>query len=88
MEKILSSGHTYSALIALLFTAGSVAFNPGIPWFAWVAAFLFLFCVAEFTSSYIKADGSAAERKRSLIVLGFAGAAAVVFILALVALVR
>lgn len=88
MEKIFTSAHMYSALIALLFTAGSVAFNPGIPWFAWVAAFLFLFCVAEFTSSYIKADGSAAEGKRSLIVLGFAGAAALVFILAVLALAR
>lgn len=54
MKKLKTSNHLYNALIALAITATAIPFNPGIPWFAWVGAFILLLVIAELISTTLK----------------------------------
>ena len=65
MEKLSASNHVYSTLVALAITAVAILFNPGIPWFAWVGAFLLLFFVAELVSLFIKTGGADGKKKKT-----------------------
>ena len=47
MNKSSIGKHTYSVLIALVITAVAIPFSPGIPWLAWLGAFIVLLAVAE-----------------------------------------
>ena len=64
MEKLSASNHVYSTLVALAITAVAILFNPGIPWFAWVGAFLLLFFVAELVL-FIKTGGAEGKKKKT-----------------------
>lgn len=84
MEKLSTSNHVYSALVALAITAVAIPFNPGIPWFAWAGAFLLLFFATELASIFIKTGGQKEKGKKTQAVLYFSGAAALILILLLV----
>lgn len=84
MANLTASNHMYCALIALVITAVAIPFNPGIPWFAWVGAFVLLLLVAEVLSVFLRAEDQGTQKSRQRNVSYFAVAAAVVLVLILV----
>lgn len=72
--------HGYNALLAAVMTVVAMLFNPGIPWWAWVLAFLVFLAAAEVFSRTF-AGSAAGERKSSHRLFVFAAACAVAIIM-------
>ncbi|MBB3116065.1 hypothetical protein [Corynebacterium bovis] len=84
MKSNNASQHLYSAVLAVVVTAVTVPFHPGIPVWAWVLAFIVLFLVAECCQVFLasrsggEASGASARQPRLLITFAVCVAIAVV----------
>lgn len=87
-RKRPSSKHAYSAVLAIVLTAVMVPFNPGIPWFAWVAALVILYFVAELTQSIVGVPSPKSNTQRYRQAIWFAVILAVLLLIGLTALLK
>ncbi|MGO2865128.1 hypothetical protein [Corynebacterium casei] len=85
MNKSSIGKHTYSVLIALVITAVAIPFSPGIPWIAWLGAFIVLLAVAEIAGTLMQSDDGKLKAQRQRQAIYFAAGAAVVILLLLIA---
>lgn len=77
MGKLTKSNHIFNLLIAVVATVVIVPFHPGIPWFAWIGAFILFLLSAEFFSAFTQSKDQKAKKRNSRTVLYIAVAAAV-----------
>ncbi len=77
MGKLTKANHVFNVLIAVVATAVIIPFHSGIPWFAWIGAFMLFLLSAEFFSTLIQPKDQENQKRSNLTAFFIALVAAV-----------